>query len=762
VSRKRTRKRDQRALDAGRSSASPAARPSLSLRRKWLFRFLAVLVLPLFVLGGSELLLRLMGSGFDPHFFKKTRIGGKDYYVTNEKFGLRFFPPNLARIPSPAVVPATTTPGTFRIFIFGESAALGDPRPNYGAGCFLEVLLRERFPRAKFEVINTSMTAINSHVILPIARECAGHAGDLWIVYMGNNEMVGPFGAATVFGVRAPPVWLVRANVQLQRLRVVQVLLELSRRIRKNESTSSGWHGMEMFTHSQVQPNDPRRQIVHKSFEKNLYDIVQAGLASDAKIVLSTVAVNLKDCPPFGTASSDDSPATYEKAFQEGTRAAAQGDFTDAQSNFQKAIEILPDSAEARFQLATCLLRLTNTIAARSHFLQAVDADTLPFRADSKINETIRAVARQFTREPVKLCDAAEILSTNTPGGIPGEELFYEHVHLNPNGNYALALAWAGQVENFLEPTLKRDARPVWASQPECEQLLGLTDWNRVSILEEILQRIQRPPFSGQSVNAQQVANVQREISELRRGLTSEAAARAREVYSRALLAAPENFRLHENYAEFLEAMREWPAAIAERRKVCELIPNESYFPYFSLGMDLKDAGALSEAREMLLKAAALKPDQGEVRLELGIVLARQGEWEAARQQLEMARQFESDDPKVLLYLGEVLWKLDRHGDAIASLREAIRLSPSDWQPHYRLASDLAQERNFSEAATEYQEALRLNPSNIKTRLGLAGVLMNLGREPEALRLLDEALELEPTNQAVLEFKRNVRRARQP
>jgi hypothetical protein len=72
------------------------------------------------------------------------------------------------------------------------------------------MLLRERFPGQRFEVVNVAVTAINSHVILPIARECAQHQGDLWIVYMGNNEMVGPFGAATVFGTRAPSWWSVR------------------------------------------------------------------------------------------------------------------------------------------------------------------------------------------------------------------------------------------------------------------------------------------------------------------------------------------------------------------------------------------------------------------------------------------------------------------------------------------------------------------------------------------------------------------------
>jgi hypothetical protein len=121
---------------------------------------------------------------------------------------------------------------------------LGDPRPNYGAGSYLEVLLAERFPQAKFEIINTSVTAINSHAILPIARECADHAGDLWIIYMGNNEMVGPFGAATVFGTRSPPLWWVRMQLALRKWRLSQSLLamaELPRNPNPPRPVGRGW-----------------------------------------------------------------------------------------------------------------------------------------------------------------------------------------------------------------------------------------------------------------------------------------------------------------------------------------------------------------------------------------------------------------------------------------------------------------------------------------------------------------------------------------
>lgn len=738
--------------------AAPAA--ALSPRRTWLVRLLAMFVPTLLILGGLELMLRFLGYGFDPHYFKRAKVGSRECYVANQDFGLRFFPRSLVRIPAPVLVPAAKAPDTFRIFIFGESAALGDPRPNYGAGCYLELLLAERFPETKFEVINTGITAINSHAILPIAQECATHAGDLWLIYMGNNEMVGPFGAATVFGARAPPFWLIRTQLKLQRLRLGQLLLDLSQRFHKGNRTSASWGGMEMFVQNQVPPSDPRKQRVYRNYERNLQDLIKAGQASRARIVLSTVAVNLKDCPPFGTVpGSDLSPAQrakVQKLCQDGAAAEAQGRFAEAQSDFQRAAEIHPDSAQAQFGFATCLLHSTNATAARPPFLQAVAADSLPFRADARINESIRAAARQFASESLALCDAAAALNETAPDGIAGEESFYEHVHLNPHGNYALAIAWAGQVEKLLGPAVKRGARPAWLEQVECEQLLGFTDWNYVSIIEEVLGRLQQPPFSGQSGNSQRVARLQNEIAGLRQHLTPEREAEARATYLRALRRAPENFRLHENYAEFLEAIHDLNPAIAQRKAVCELVPYY-YFPYYALALTLKEAGALAEAREMLLKAGTLRPEQPQIQLELGIICARQGQWDLARQHLEAAHRLIPEDPQPALYLGEVLWKLERRGEALDSLREAIRLSPSDWQPHYRLASDLAQQGNLPDAAAEYREALRLNPASVRTKLGLSALLLSLGRQSEALQQLNEALQLEPNNRAALEFQQKLR-----
>src|SRR5580658_7666428 len=186
-------------------SGTPAPlAPSPAAGRKWMYRLMALVLLPLLILGTLEGALRLFGYGYPTSFFLPATINGQDFYVSNDRFGCRFFPPALARTPVPVRMAAQKPAHTYRIFVFGESAALGDPDPTFGAWRYLQVLLRERFPGTDFEVVCVAMTAINSHAILPIARDCARHEGDLWILYIGNNEMVGPFGAASVFGPKTP------------------------------------------------------------------------------------------------------------------------------------------------------------------------------------------------------------------------------------------------------------------------------------------------------------------------------------------------------------------------------------------------------------------------------------------------------------------------------------------------------------------------------------------------------------------------------
>src|SRR5262249_1499945 len=152
----------------------------------------------------------------------------------------------------------------------------------------------------RFEVINTAVTAINSHVILPIARECAGYEPDLFIAYIGNNEVVGPFGPAGVVGRHSPNLSLIRTNIAVKVTRTGQLIDALLARIGPAREAPQFWGGMEMFVRSQVRATDAALLTTYAHFRQNLDDICRAAAGAGAATILCTVPVNLRECAPFG------------------------------------------------------------------------------------------------------------------------------------------------------------------------------------------------------------------------------------------------------------------------------------------------------------------------------------------------------------------------------------------------------------------------------------------------------------------------------
>jgi tetratricopeptide (TPR) repeat protein len=735
-----------------------------------LFRLLAVLLVPVLLLGGAELVLRLAGCGYSTHFFKPLRIGGEDFLVENDKFGLRFFPPELARLPTPLRMAAHKHPGTCRIFILGESAALGDPEPAFGAGRYLKVLLEERFPGQEFEVVNVSMTAINSHAILPIARDCARQEGDLWIIYMGNNEMVGPFGAATVFGTQAPPLGFIRFNLALQRTRLGQLAAQIARKLRGAQPHGPSWGGMQMFANNRVSPHDSRRETVYQNFQRNLADIVETGEQAGAGIVLSTVAVNLKDCPPFASEADTNASATRAQIEQFAAQAAlsaAQGNLQTAAGLYAQAAALEPESARLQFDWATSLLNQTNLIEARKHFETACSLDALPFRADQRINEIISRAGSQRAGERLVLCDAAQALATNSPAGVCGGECFYEHVHLNFDGNYRLAKLWAEAAIRLL-PGLAEKAHAggagavsgEWASQDVCEERLGLTDWNRDNVLEEVVRRMQTPPLSEQSNNSQRLQQLNEWRAALHAKITGAAAVNARQTYIEALRRSPQDYRLHENFGDFLLASRDYAAATAQWEQVRELIPQD-HNAFYELGRLAALQTNWTQAVSDLQHSLAMRPSFSAGWFELGKVHAAQGNYKEALAAYDQALHYQPQDFQAWFYSGLAYSRLQRRVEAIGRYRQAARLNPGFWEAHFELGGQLGLAGEFAEAKSELETAVRLNPDFAMSHLNLGLALLKLEQFDAAEQQFQETLRLDPTNKLAPACLAQLRRAKE-
>lgn len=708
------------------------------------------MVLPIVLLLMAEGALRLGGYGYLTDFFKPRRIGNEEFLVDNDKFGWRFFPPEISRSPTPMRMAAHKAPGTYRIFLLGESAALGDPEPAFGMGRYLQALLSARYPKARFEVIPAAMTAINSHAVLPIARECARHEGDLWIVYMGNNEMIGPFGAISVFGSQAPPLWYVRLSLAIQRTRVGQLLTSVGRKLtgRAGEHGPS-WGGMQMFLKNQIAPGDRRKDRVYHGFERNLEDILNAGRAAGVPILLSTVAVNLKDCAPFASLFNTNGAATgfdsFQKVKAEAIEKQNQGEFVAAGAKFEQAAQLDPHYAEVQFRWAQCLLESSNTDLARMHFEQARDDDALPFRSDSRINRIVREEGKRFAGRGVTLFDAVSLVASNSLMGISGDENFYEHVHFNFDGNYRLARALAEQVAPLLPAQLKEQAGSAWVAQEQCERDLGLTDWNRRDVYDNMRRRLLQAPFTAQPYNAAKATAWAAKLAQLQPLLNQTTASSSREVYLHAITRWPEDFRLHMNYAAFLEATRDLKTAVSEWERVEALLPHH-YLPAYEIGRLRAVLGQNDEARVWLSRALLARPDLSEGWYELGRVQGTAGQFDAALASFERARQLVPAELRYRCEMAKALIKLQRREEAIAQLDQAVKLGPDLWEAHSLLGEQLAFDGRIDEARRQFEETLRLNPNVAIAHYNLGVVLVKEGHLAEARREFNEVLRLDPEN----------------
>ena len=582
-------------------------------------RLAAATLVPLLLLGTLELGLRIVGYGHSTRLFLPRTIGGEEFLIPNDKFTFRFFPPSLARVPLSTRMTAQKPKGTYRIFMLGESAAYGDPDPSFGMGRYLEALLETRYPTTDFEVVNVAITAINSHVILPIARECARHEGDMWVIYMGNNEMIGPYGAGTIFGQKAPSMTFVRSALAVKATRLGQLMDQMITSLHRRAAAPASWAGIDMFSKNPLRYDDPNRLKAYENFKTNLDDILSAGKQAGIPVILSTVASNLRDCSPFISLHADglkqSQLAEWQRLFKEGARLEADGQFQAALDVYTKAAVIDPTFAELQFRIGTCQLALHQTGPAREAFERARDHDALAVRADTRINQIITKAAEG---EFLNGVDSIKALSNRTPDRIPGKEFFYEHVHLTMLGNELLARTLAEKVAARL-PTAVTASAVAQTEEIEaaaCARILATTLWDQKRLWDVALGRISVAPFTSQSSHLRNLDYCKARMKEVDSRTTPHSPTRDQAMYDTALARNPNDTLLRWNYAQFFERTGRLSEAVIQGKLICERLPSASW-PHYFVGSVMARQGKKAEATDYLQRALNITPDFAQARKEL-------------------------------------------------------------------------------------------------------------------------------------------------
>ncbi len=154
------------------------------MNRTKLFKGIAIL-LPFLILGLVEMSLRIFHYGHDLSLFVgisrlpiivisfSTRMASRRYFSNQENATTGNIEPFKKK----------KDPGTLRIFVLGESTTIGYPYFHNGSfHRWLQYRLMRTFPYRNFEIINLSLTAVNSYTVLGFSKEVVNYeAGRLSI-----------------------------------------------------------------------------------------------------------------------------------------------------------------------------------------------------------------------------------------------------------------------------------------------------------------------------------------------------------------------------------------------------------------------------------------------------------------------------------------------------------------------------------------------------------------------------------------------------
>ena len=591
-----------------------------TLKHPWLVRITAAVLVPALLLALIEIALRVGGYGYSTKFFEDT--GDGKTLTTNQKFAWQFYSRAKATSPTPLLFAKQKSPGARRVFILGESAAAGTPDPAFGFGRQLELMLRAQYPGDRIEVLNAAMRGIDSHIIRQIAAECAELSPDLFIVYAGNNEMIGLHSPSPEeFQLTANVHWL-RLQHAVKRTKLAQLGESLLARLSRNRGAKE--QDMAFFRRQRLAFDDSKRDAVYRNYEINLRDICRLAEFAGAQVILCSVAVNLHDFPPLGSLHrrglGADQLKEWERLYSDGIAAEARREYGSAVSIYEAAAALDGSFAELSFRTARCYEALRKTEEARRYYAHARDWDAIQFRTDSRLNNIARSVATN-SGPHARLLDVENICERSplAENGIPGGNFFHEHVHFKFDGDHLLASTLLPEAAAALklpppsQPPLTRD---------ECARRLAYTPIDEANLKAAVAHLTASAPFLDQLDHSVRQAAADTEAREKLGRLLSTDVERVIVTYTQALRARPDDWMLHYNFGNLLNQAGRPRAAAAEFAEVVKRLPGQRNFRV-AYGNALLQSGQRAEAVEQF--AAALKIDPAYPPAQQGLKAARAG-----------------------------------------------------------------------------------------------------------------------------------------
>lgn len=287
----------------------------------------------------------------------------------------------------------------FRVFVLGGSSGAGYPfSPNGSFTRYLQDRLSLVYPASKIEVVNCSMTAINSYTLRDFMPGVLKQKPDLILIYAGHNEYYGALGIGSMesFGISRVMVNFVISLEKFKTFQLVRNLLSGIAKIFSGNKSASGTLMARMAENQYIGLGSDVYEKGLLQFKGNLNDIFKMARDAGIPVIISSLTCNLKNQPPFVSIKSKNYPPAGE-IFNEGKYALEKNEIKTADSLF-------------RF---------------------AKDLDALRFRAPSSFNKIIYRLSKKYNDDVLNIDSAFASIS---PDGIVGNNLMTDHLHPTLHG----------------------------------------------------------------------------------------------------------------------------------------------------------------------------------------------------------------------------------------------------------------------------------------------------------------------------------------
>ena len=340
----------------------------------------------------------------------------KGKYVLNPEIAHKYFH-DIQTVPysNGDIFDEVKRPNAFRIFVLGESSGAGYPfTPTGSFSRYLQERLRLVYPESRIEVINCSMTAINSFAMRDMMPGILHEKPDLILIYAGHNEYYGALGSGSLesFGTSRSVVNLVVALERLQTFQLVRNLLGSAYAIvGGGKQRLTGTLMARMAQNKYIGLNSDVYTKGIEQFEGNMRDILDMAKSNDTRVMMSTLVCNLKDQQPFVSVRENGYPP-------------ADSVYHQAQTSFARQ----------------------DWRGADSLFRYAKDLDALRFRAPTGINNVIADLGREYHLPIVNFDSAFDALSANH---IAGDNLMTDHLHPTLHGYQIMGDLFYRAMENI-------------------------------------------------------------------------------------------------------------------------------------------------------------------------------------------------------------------------------------------------------------------------------------------------------------------------